>query len=160
MRGGVVGGLNHTISDELRTHLVQLLDARRSELAGEYQQILRAALFNRRTGIRPSMVSGIASDEVDTFSQFLHQQSPVHALERGAYFYKTGLSEQPLLHLGQVTRQFFVTHLETEQFPPVLAVIDAYQEGAISGYIQSLEKAVFSEQERTRRAFERVMNRD
>ena len=160
MRQGIVDDLNLAISDELRTYLVQLLDERRPELVNDYKQVLREALFDRRTSIRPSMLGSIASDEVDTLRQFLHQHSDLDALERGIQFYQTGLSEQPLLHLGQVTRQFFVVHLEREQIPPVLAIIDAYQEGAISGFIQSLQKAVFSEQERTRHAFERVMNRD
>ena len=160
MREGVVGGLNLIISDELRIHLTLLLDNHRPELVGGYKQVLRKALFDRRTTIRPNMLSGIAADEVDTFNGFLHQQSRQYAFERGAHFYHTGLSEQPLLHLGQVTRQFFVPKLESDQISPVLAVIDAYQEGAIVGFIQTLEKAVFSEQERTRHAFERVMNRD
>lgn len=155
-----MGSLNLTISDELRTHLVQLLDDHRPELVNDYKQVLRETLFNRRTTIRPNMLASIASDEVDTLRQFLYQQSHEDALARGAQFYESGLSEQPLLYLSQVTRQFFVIHLEREQIPPVLAIIDAYQEGAISGFIQSLQKAVFSEQERTRRAFERVMNRD
>jgi hypothetical protein len=105
------------------------------------------------------MLRSIASDEIDTIASFLHQPQR-HALERGEQLHQTGLSEQPLLRMGQVTRQFFVTHLESVQIASALEVIDAYQEGVILGFIQNLEKAVFSEQERTRHAFERVVNRD
>ena len=154
-----MSGLKLTTSDELRSHLAQLLEANRPELVSRYQQVLRETLFSRRTTIRPSMLRSIASDEIDTIAGFLrHPQR--HALERGKQLHQTGLSEQPLLRMGQVTRQFFVTHLESVQIASALDVIDAYQEGVILGFIQNLEKTVFSEQERTRHAFERVVNRD
>jgi hypothetical protein len=105
------------------------------------------------------MLRSIASDEIDTIASFLHHPQR-RALERGEQLHQTGLSEQPLLRMGQVTRQFFVTHLESVQIASALEVIDAYQEGVILGFIQNLEKAVFSEQERTRHAFERVVNQD
>ncbi|MCA9977632.1 MAG: hypothetical protein KC413_17855, partial [Anaerolineales bacterium] len=94
-------------NDELRTHLTQLLEANRTELASRYQQVLRETLFSRRTTIRPSMLRGIAADEVNALGNFL-QQPQVNASERGAQLHQTGLSEQPLLRMGQVTRQFFV----------------------------------------------------
>lgn len=151
--------LKLTPSDELRAHLAQLLETNRPELLSHYQQVLRETLFSRHTTIRPSMLRSIASDEVDTLSSFLHQPQS-HGLERGAELYQTGVSEQPMLRLGRVTRQFFAAYLENRQIAPALEIIDAYQEQVIQGYIQNLKKAVFSEQERTRHAFERVMNRD
>jgi hypothetical protein len=105
------------------------------------------------------MLKKIALDEADAFDHFL-QQPQQHAKERGIQLHQTGLSEQPVLRMGQVTRQFFVTHLEDGQVAQALEVIDAYQEGVVQGYIQSLEKAVFDVQERTRHAFERVVNQD
>ena len=151
--------LELTSNDELRTHLTQLLEANRTELASRYQQVLRETLFSRRTTIRPSMLRGIAADEVNALGNFL-QQPQVNASERGAQLHQTGLSEQPLLRMGQVTRQFFVTHLNNGHVAGAMEMIDTYQEGVVLGFIQSLEKAVFIEQERTRQAFERVINRD
>jgi hypothetical protein len=154
-----VSDLKLTISDELRIHLAQLLEAHRSDLGGCYQQILRETLFSSRSAVRPSMLKKIASDEVDAFGNFLHQPHQ-DVLQRGVQLYQTGLSEQPLLRMGQVTRQFFVAHLDNGQIAPALEAIDAYQEQVIQGFIQSLEKSVFNVQERTRHAFERVVNRD
>lgn len=151
--------MSFATSDDLCTHLVQLLDANRPELIGSYQQILRAAMFNGRSTMRPNMLKKIASDEVDVFRDFLHQPQR-QASERGVQLHQSGLSEQPLLRMGQVTRQFFVKHLENDQIAPTLELVDAYQEQVIQGFIHSLEKAVFSVQERTRQAFERVANRD
>ncbi|MEJ2747785.1 MAG: hypothetical protein P8183_07725 [Anaerolineae bacterium] len=147
------------ITDSLRADLTQLLETNRADLVSRYQRVLRESLFSSRSAMRPSMLPKIASDEADAFSNFLHQPQ-LHAAERGAQLYQTGLSEQPVLRMSQVTRQFFVSHLENGQIAPTLEVIDAYQEGVIQGFIQSLEKAVFNEQERTRHAFERVVNRN
>ena len=150
---------NFIITDSLRTLLVQLMEANRPDLVSRYQRVLRETLFSSRSALRPSLLKSIASDEVDAFHNFLHQPQ-LHATERGTQLYQTGLSEQPLLRMGQIARQFFVTHLEDGQIGPALEAIDVYQGGVMQGYIQSLEKAVFSEQERTRQAFERVVNRD
>ena len=147
------------ISDDIRTQLVQLLEANRPELVGSYQQVLRDAMFNGRSTMRPNMLKKIASDEVDVIRDFLHQPQQ-QAAERGVQLHQSGLSEQPLLRLGQVTRQFFVKRLDNDQIAPTLELIDAYQEQVVQGFIQSLEKSVFSVQERTRHAFERVVNRD
>lgn len=148
-----------TISDALCTRLAQLLESNRAELVTSYQQTMRDAMFSSRSTVRPNMLKQIASDEVDAFSEFLHQ-SQRDALERGAQLHQAGLSEQPLLRMGQVTRQFFVKHLEKEQIAPALALIDTYQEQVVQVFVQSLETAVFNVQERTRHAFERVVNRD
>lgn len=154
-----MSSLKFAISDDLRTQLGQLLETNRSDLATRYQQALRETLFNGRSTVRPSMLKTIAADEVDAFADFLRLPEP-HAIERGVQLHESGLSEQPVLRLGQVTRQFFVAHLETKHIAPALEMIDAYQEQIIQGFVQSLEKAVFTVQERTRHAFERVANRD
>lgn len=147
------------VSDELCHHLAQLLEANRSELMSHYQSVLREAMFDGRSKMRPNMLKKIASEEVDAFGDFLHQPEQ-HVLARGAQLHQFGLSEQPLLRMGQVTRQFFVKRLESDQIAPTLELIDTYQEQVVRGFIHGLETAVFNVQERTRRAFERVVNRD
>jgi len=151
--------LSLTISGDLCTYMVQLLETNRPELVASYQKILRDAMFSSRSTVRPNMVKKIASDEVDAFADFLHQSQP-HAVARGVQLHQSGLSEQPLLRMSQVTRQLFVKQLENGQIAPALELIDTYQEQILQGYIQSLETAVFDVQERTRHAFERVTNRD
>lgn len=151
--------MSFEVSDDLRVRLTQLIEAERPELIGSYQRILREALFNGRSKMRPNMLKQIAVDEVAAFGEFLHQSQP-NAVGRGVQLHQSGLSEQPLLRMGLVTRQFFVKHLEDGQIAPALAVIDIYHEQVVQGFIQSLETAVFDVQERTRHAFERVANRD
>ncbi len=148
-----------TTSNDLRAQLAQLLEVNRLELVDGYQRVLREFLFNGRSTMRPNMLRQIATDEVEAIHNFLRQPQP-QVVERGIQLHQSGLSEQPLLRLGQVTRQFFVKHLENGQIAPALAVIDSYQEQVVQGFIHSLETAVFNVQEQTRHAFERVVNRE
>jgi len=154
-----MGSKNPAITDSLRALLAQLIEANRADLVGRYQRILRETLFSSRAAVRPSLLKGIAADEADALGRFLRQPQ-LPATERGAQLYQTGLSEQPVLRMGQATRQFFLTHIDDGQIAPALAAVDIYQEAVIRGFIQSLEKAIFSEQERSRHAFERVVNRE
>lgn len=148
-----------TINSALCKHLTDILEANRAELVDNYQQLLRDAMFNGRSTMRPNMVKKIAADEVDAFIKCL-QQPEWNALERGVQLHQFGLSEKALVRLGQVTRQFFIKYLESDQIAPTLELIDTYQEQVVQGFIQSLEAAVFTVQERTRHAFERVINRN
>lgn len=151
--------MSHTDRDDLRVQLGQHLESNRSDLVGRYQQALRETLFSSRATVRPRMLKKVAADEAEAFANFLRQPQ-LQTTERGIQLYQAGLSVLSVLRLHQTTRQFFVTHINNEQIGPALAVIDIYQEQIVQGFIQSLEKAVFSEQERTRHAFERVVNRE
>ncbi len=151
--------MNLNGNNDLCASLAQLVETNRPELADSYQRVLREFMFNGRSTMRPNMLRKIASEEVEAIHSFLRQPQP-QVVERGIQLHQSGLSEQPLLRLGQVTRQFFVKHLENGQIAPALEVIDTYQEQVVQGFIQSLETAVFNVQERTRHAFERVVNRE
>lgn len=144
---------------DITDKLIDLLQANRSDLVGQYQKALRQALFNTRSKMHPNMLRQIATDEVDALTDFL-QQSQWDASGRGAQLHQAGLSVPPLMRLGQVTRQFFVIHLEAEQISTALEVVDNYQNYVVQGFVESLESNVFDVQERTRHAFERVANRD
>lgn len=143
---------------DLKTRLTQLLEAHRTELTSGYQRVLREALFSRRAAIRPNMVKQIAADEIDSFASFLRTSQG--AIVRGTQLHQIGLNDQPVLRMGHVTRQFFAVQLDKGEIAPALEVIDAYQEQVLQGFIQSLEKGVFTVQERTRHAYERVADRE
>jgi len=143
-------------TNALQKQLAQLLGTNREELSNQYQRVLRESLFLNRGEVRPNMIKGIASDEVETFLDFL-QQPGFSGAERGAQLYKTGLGEQVVLRLGWVMRQFFLSYLENGQVAPMLELVDAYQEAVIQGYIKCLEKDIFTEQERTFKALQRAI---
>ena len=138
--------------------LTQLVEANRTDLESSFHAVLREALFSRRTTLRPNMLKGIASDEVDALIGFFCQPA-YSAFDRGVKLYQMGLSEQTALRMGQVTRQFMATHLENGQVGPALKVIDDYHESLILGYVQTQEQTILKEQELIRSALQTAISR-
>ena len=145
-------------SDAWQEGLAQFIEANRVDLISRYHQVLRETLFSRRTTIRPSMLKSIALNEVDALKSYLDLPT-FSAIEHGAQLYQTGLSEQAVLRLGQVTRQFFLPHLEDGQMASVLEAIDSYQESVIQGFVQTQEKSILREQELIRSALQSAVGR-
>jgi len=146
------------IPDTQQKSLTQFIEASRVDLESNYHQVLRETLFSRRTTLRPSMLKGIASDEVDALKA-LFDRSTFSPFEHGVGLYQAGLSEQALLRLGQVTRQYLLIHLESIQVAPTLEAFDVYQEAVIQGYIQTQEKHILKEQELIRSALQTAVSR-
>ncbi|MBI5838749.1 MAG: hypothetical protein HZB19_01480 [Chloroflexi bacterium] len=138
---------------DLLIFLAQRVDDNRTDLISRYQQALRETLFANRAEVRPNMLKNIAADEAEALLSFLHQ-SALSGAERGKQLYQTGLGEQAVLRLGEVTRHFFLTHLECEQFASMLETVHAYQETVIQGFVQGIEKNHLIELERTRNALQ------
>ena len=153
-----MGDKQLAITDSWQEVLALLIEDNRDALAIRYYQVLREALFNRKTTLRPNMLKGIASDEVDALKDFF-SQSTFSAPEHGRQLYLTGLSDQTVLRLGSVTRQFFLAHLEVTQLAASLKAVDTYQESVIRGYIQTQEDAILNEQELIRSALQRAVSR-
>lgn len=146
------------ISEAWQATLMQFIEANRVDLVNSYHQVLRETLFSRRTTVRPSVLKSIATDEVDALNNFF-AQATFSAIDHGAALHKHGLSEQAVLRLGKVTRQFLLTRLEVSQFAPALATIDAYQEGVIQGYFETQESTILKEQELIRSALQTAIGR-
>jgi len=143
----------------LQKQLAQLLETNRVDLVGQYQQVLRETQFLNRAEVRPNMLKGIAADEAQAFLDFLSQPA-YSSQEYGSHLYQIGLSEQVLLRLGQIMRQFMLPHMVNGETAQMLGLIDRYQAGVIRGYIQALEKHIFTEQELTRQAFLRAIGQN
>jgi translation elongation factor EF-G len=143
-----------TQNEQLAILLARHVVTYRDELINSYQQALRKDLFINRAEVRPNMLKKIASDEAELLLSFLNQ-SELSVTEHGSKLYQTGLSERVVLRLGQVTRLFFVSHLENDQIASMLKTVEDYQEMVIQGFVQSLEKYYFDELERTRNALQR-----
>lgn len=144
--------------EEWQTALVQFIETNRADLADHYRQVLRETLFSRRTTIRPSQLNKIASDEVEALNNFISQPT-TSAVEHGEQLHQIGLGEQAILRLGQVTRQFFITHLGPNQLTPALGVVDTYQATLIQGYSQTQEKTILNQQELIRSALQKAVSR-
>ncbi len=154
-----MGNTNRLVTPDVRHEtLAAFIEARRADLVSSFVQVLRETLFNRRTTIRPNQVKSIASNEVDALITYFGQ-TPFSAIEHGAKLYRTGLNEGAVLRLGQVTRQFLLTHLEQEQFARALEAVDTYQESVIQGFFQTNERNILKEQELIRSALQTAVSR-
>jgi signal transduction histidine kinase len=141
----------------LRT-LIKYVESNRADLVNSYHQVLRETLFSSRATIRPNILRSLASREIEALNTYFYQPLS-SAKEHGMQLHQTGLSEQAVLRLGHVTRQFFLTHLEDGHIGPALEAIDAYQESVIQGYIQAQEETILKEQELIRSAFQTAISR-
>jgi signal transduction histidine kinase len=148
---------------QVKTNALPVVVARqveenRTELANRYHRTLREALFTNHADVRPAMLERIASDEVDALLNYLLRARSTGG-ERGAQLCQLGLSLQAVLHLGQDTRRFFLTHLENDLVPRALDTVGVYQNAVIQGFVQSLEDIILSEQEHIRGALQIAVSR-
>ena len=138
--------------------LLHFLAANRAELESRYLKVLREALFDRRTSLRPNMLKGIVADEVGSLIRFFEDAS-FSALAHGAELHKLGLNELMILRLGTVTRQYLLAYLAPEQSVAALTAIDRYQEMVVQGYVQTQEQHILREQELIRSALQTAVSR-
>jgi hypothetical protein len=129
----------------------------RADLVGRYLGVLRESLFSNRAELRPAILKQIAADEAEAILHFL-RKSGFSSLERGEQLHMTGFNAGAILKLSQVTRMFFLNHLENHQIAPMLEIVHDYQEAIIQGFVKSLENNLLMEVERTRKAVERNGN--
>src|SRR3990172_9358019 len=123
-----------------------------SDLVTAYHHALQDTLFTNRSELRPAMLGQIAAAEAKVVVAFLEQPVPATATERGVLLCQLGLSESPLLVLGNATRQYVLRHLQNTAAFAALETIDAYYRAVIHGFLQTREKIILSEQERIRSA--------
>lgn len=135
--------------------LVADVDASRDELVNQYRKVLQKSLFSNRKEMRPAMLGKIAVEEVDALLDYL-QQNVASSIARGEQLCETGLSEISVLHLGQVTRQFLLKHLQDGYLAQALETYDEYHNMVIQGYIQQHERCIIREQVRSQDALLRV----
>ncbi len=147
-----------TLDSELH-QLIQQLQDDRAKLLRQYQGGLRETLFTSRSALRPAALGRIASDEADTLLDFLQHPLPSAASARGEQLCTAGLSERAILQLGQVTRRFFLDHVDNQLAGSALDISDLYYANVLQGFLQRREQIILSEQERIRSALQRTLNR-
>ncbi|HSB02879.1 MAG TPA: ATP-binding protein, partial [Anaerolineales bacterium] len=108
--------------------------------------------------VRPRELAQIAAEEVDALLSYLHDPSfPI--FEHGDKFCKKGLSDQTLLGLARVTRQFFLSYFTGDDVVETLNIIGHYQNGVVRGFIKAREQMILEEQERIRGALQIAVGR-
>jgi PAS domain S-box-containing protein len=140
-------------------NLVQRLASDHADLVDLYQRTLRELIFTNRAELRPIMLGRIAAEEADTLLNYLTLPDREKALQHGVDLCEVGLSEQSVLSLAEASRQFFLSKTSLEPILPALQAIDAYHHAVIQGFMESREKVILNEQERTRGALQRTLAR-
>lgn len=143
---------------QLADLLAHRVETNRAELTDLYRKSLQEDLFSNRGEIRPRDLAQIAAEEVEALLNYLHDPAfPV--FEHGGKFCKKGLSEQTLLGLARVTRQFFLRHFTGDDVVEMLNIIGRYQNNAVRGFIKAREQMILDEQERIRGALQIAIGR-
>jgi signal transduction histidine kinase len=140
-------------SASLRLQLLQVVEANQADLVKLYNESLRETLFTNRSEMSPRASHTIATGEAQALLDCLHDPA-FSALEYGTQLCKSGISEQSMLRLAQVTRQFVLSHFTSEDVAQALNIVDLYQNDVVQGYIQALGKSILAEQERLRGALQ------
>jgi PAS domain S-box-containing protein len=140
-------------------NLLQKLTSDHADLVDLYQRTLRERIFTNRAELRPVMLGRIAAAEADALLSYLSLPDTEKALQHGAELCEVGLSEQSVLSLAEASRQFFLSKTTLEPILPALQAIDAYHHAVIQGFMESREKVILNEQERTRSALQRTLGR-
>jgi signal transduction histidine kinase len=105
------------------------------------------------------MLRQIAQEEAGALLHFFDSPQPSVAMDRGRRLCRIGLSEEAILHLGQTTRRFILTHFGDELRFPVLEITENYHGAVIRGFLQTYRAIMLEEQERIRSALQRTLNR-
>jgi len=145
-------------TNKLRELLAQQVENNRADLTNLYIHALRETLFTNRSEMHPRELSNLAQDELTTLLSFLRQTLP-SSKERGVHLCEAGLSEQTVLRLAEVTRQFFLSHLEPDQVAPAITLLDGYQSVELLAFIKRHEDLILEEQERIRSALQLAISR-
>ncbi len=138
--------------------VVEQLETGWAELVESYRAALRETLFTNRSEMRPSMIGQIADEAVDHLLDAFRQPAR-NGILYGEQLSNAGLSEQSVLRLGMVTRQFFIAHLENGQIAPVFSAVDTYLNQVVQGFVQNREKIILTEQEQIRSALHKTISR-
>ena len=146
-------------ADPMTEQINQWLAAHRTELVDRYHQTLKANLFTNRPDMRPTLVGRIATAEAESLLAFFQAALPATAIARGIQLCRSGLGEESVLRLGQVTRQFCLHYLPEEFRFRALELAEAYHSGIIQGFIQDRKALTLEEQERIRSALQRTLSR-
>jgi hypothetical protein len=124
------------------------LTSRKAALASELHQALRARDMSNRMLISPSRLEEIAQEEVEPFLHFLETGDEEETRQRGARRASEGLGERSAL-----------ANLDREALRVAFEASGRYVNAFLEGYMSGREEEILKEQERTRHAFQRVLEK-
>jgi hypothetical protein len=136
------------------------LTSRKSAIASELHQALQATDMSNRLLISPRRLEEIAQEEVETFLHFLETGDEEETRQRGARRASEGLGERSALAMTEALRRAcWMANLDQEALRVALEGSGRYVNAFLEGYMSGREEEILREQERTRHAFQRVLEK-
>ena len=145
---------------EILNQVAGQLASRKTAIVSELHQALRATDMSNRLLISPSRLEEIAQEEVETFLRFLEAGDEEQTRQRGARRASEGLGERSALAMTEALRwACWTANLDRKALRVALEASGHYVNAFLEGYMSGQEEEILKEQERTRHAFQRVLEK-
>ena len=145
---------------EILDQVAGQLTSRKSAIASELHQALQATDMSNRLLISPSRLEEIAQEEVEAFLHFLETGDEEETRQRGARRASEGLGGRSSLAMTEALRRAcWMANLDREALRVALEASGRYVNAFLEGYMSGREEEILKEQERTRHAFQRVLEK-
>ncbi len=145
---------------EILNQMAGQLTSRKTAMVSEIHQALRATDMYNRLLISPRRLEEIAQEEVKTFLHFLETGGEEEARQRGARRASEGLGERSALAMTEALRgTCWMANLDGEALHVALKASGRYVNAFLEGYMSGREEEILKEQERTRHALQRVLEK-
>jgi len=145
---------------EFLNPVAEQLASRKAAIVSELHQALRATDMSNRLLISPRRLEEIAQEEVEAFLHFLEAGNEKETRQRGARRASEGLGERSALAMTEALRwACWMANLGREALRVALEASGRYVNAFLEGYMSGREGEILKEQERTRHAFQRVLEK-
>ena len=136
------------------------LAAQKTTIVSELRQALRATDLSNRLLISPGRLEEIAQGQVEAFLSFLETGDEEEIRQRGACRASEGLGERSALAMTEALRQAcWTSNPGKEALGVALETSGRYVNAFLEGYMSGRQEEILREQERTRSAFQRALQR-
>ena len=153
-------GLSPSKEKEILNQVAEQLASQKAAIASELHQALRATDMTNRLLISPRGLEEIAQEEVEAFLHFLETGDEKETRQRGVRRAWEGLGERSALAMTEALRRAcWMANLDQEALRVALEASGRYVNAFLEGYMSGREEEILKEQERTRHAFQRVLEK-
>lgn len=144
------------ILNQVAGHLI----SQKAAITSDLHQALRATALSNRLLIAPRRLEEIAQEEVEALLHFLETGDAEETRQRGARRALEGLGERSALAMTEALRRAcWMANLDREMLRVALEFSGRYVNAFLEGYMSGREEDILKVQERTRHAFQRVLEK-
>ncbi len=141
--------------------LVHRMDAHREALTARMHGALQEHAFSNRALFPPRRLAEIAQEQATAFLAFLDTGDEEAIRQEGRKLAHDGLGIRSILALTEALRQAGWSSVNPEgtEWPPLQQALGRYTTALLEGYITKREESVLEQQERTREALLRALQK-